>query len=405
MTPRTAQPRLAALLLVTGTTALSTDTYIAAMPSMESSLQTSAQVVQFTITAFIAGLAAGQLISGPVSDARGRRAIILGACLVFTVVSVLCALAPSGPLLVVERAIQGAAAGTAAAVGRAVVTDRYRGREAAALFGTLSAVGLLAPVLAPAIGGLLLTVGDWRIVFWFLAAVGVAMTVAAAVALPESLPPESRHPGGLLNLGRRSRDLLTDPRFAVPVLVQCLTVAGFFVYIGGSSFVLQQDLGLTQHGYTALFTVNAIAMVTTSVVFRLLVKRTGAVILRRWAVAMQTTAVIILFLATVLATGNHPPLVVVWAALALMTGGLGLYFPANSAIAQNAGRRFSGTASALSGGLPFLSGALTTPLTGALGSQTVLTMSVCMVVPFVMAALTAMTLRRFTLEPGDEPQP
>ncbi|MBL7252702.1 Bcr/CflA family efflux MFS transporter [Paractinoplanes lichenicola] len=401
LAPRTAQPRLAALLLVTGTAALSTDTYIAALPSMQASLQTSASVVQLTLTFFIAGMAVGQLLSGPVSDARGRRAIVLGACVVFTIMSILCAIAPTGGLLVAVRAVQGAAAGVATAVGRAVVTDIYRGREAAALFGTLSAVGLLAPVLAPAIGGVLLTFGDWRVVFWFLTLVGVAMTVAATVALPESLPPERRHPGGLANLLRRSRDLLTDPHFAVPVLVQCLTVAGFFVYIGGSSFVLQEDLGLSAREYTMLFTVNALTMVTTSVIFRLLVKRTGAVVLRRCAVVLQTAAVLVLFLITLLAAGHRPPLTVVWTALALMTAGLGLYFPSNAAIAQNAGRRFSGTASALSGGLPFLTGALTTPLTGALGSQTVMTMALCMATGFLLAAVVAALGRRYTVEPVD----
>ncbi|MEU4689048.1 multidrug effflux MFS transporter [Actinoplanes sp. NPDC023714] len=402
---RTREPKLVALILVTGTSTLATDTYIAALPEVQTSLHTTASVAQLTMTAFIAGMAAGQLVSGPVSDARGRRRIVVGACLVFAVMSALCAIAPTGWLLVAARAVQGVAAGTAVACGRAVVTDRYRGREAAALFGTLSAVSLLGPVLAPAIGGVLLTAGDWRIVFWFLAIVGLAMVAGSTVALPETLPAGRRHPGGLSQLANRSRELLTDPRFARPVLVQCLTTAGFFVYIGGSSFVLQEDLGLGQREYTLLFTVNAVAMVTTSITFRLLVKRVGAVVLRRVAVCLQTTAVLTLFLSTVLASDHRPPLAVIWGALAAMTAGLGMYLPSNSAIAQNAGRRLPGTASALGGGLPFLAGALTTPLTGAFGSQTVLVMASCMVVAFSLAACLAIASRRFTLEPGEEVAP
>jgi DHA1 family bicyclomycin/chloramphenicol resistance-like MFS transporter len=402
LSARTSEPKLIALILVTGTSTLATDTYIAALPEVQTSLHTTSSVAQLTMTAFIAGMAAGQLASGPVSDARGRRRMVIAACAVFAVMSVLCAIAPTGWLLVAARAIQGIAAGTAVAVGRAVVTDRYRGREAAAMFGTLSAVSLLGPVLAPAVGGVLLTFGDWRGVFWFLALVGLAMVLGTTLALPETLPATRRHPGGLAQLARRSRELLGDPRFARPVFVQCLTTAGFFVYIGGSSFVLQEDLGLSQHEYTLLFTVNAIAMVTTSVTFRLLVKRVGAVILRRIAISLQTTAVLTLFVTTVLADGHRPPLAVVWVALAAMTAGLGMYLPSNGAIAQNAGRRFPGTASALGGGLPFLAGALTTPLTGVFGSQTVLVMSSCMVVAFSLAAALAVASRRFTLEPGDE---
>ena len=399
---RVDRPRMSALLLVTGTSALSTDAYIAALPPMQTSLRTTSSVAQLTMTAFIAGMAAGQLLSGPVSDARGRRRMILGACFVFTLRSVLCARAPSGWLLVLERAVQGAAAGTSVAVGRAVVTDSYRGRAAVAAFGTLSAVALVAPVVAPPIGAALLVIGDWRTIFWFLALVGVSMTVAAVVGLPETLPVQRRKPGGVVELGRRARNLLTDRHFASPVLVQCLTVAGFFVYIGSSSFVLQDDLGISRSTYTLVFTGNALAMVAASLVFRLLVMRFGAVRLRRIAIILQTSAVLVLFAATLLDSDHRPPLPVIWIALATMTAGLGMFLPANSAITQNAGRRLSGTASALGGGLPFMTGASTTPLTGAFGSQTVLMMATCMAVPFALAAVAAASLRRWTVEPGDE---
>jgi DHA1 family bicyclomycin/chloramphenicol resistance-like MFS transporter len=316
--------------------------------------------------------------------------------------SVLCALAPYGWLLIVERAVQGAAAGTSVALGRAVVTDSHRGRAAVVAFGTLSAVSLIAPVVAPPIGAALLVIGDWRTIFWFLALVGVSMTVAAALGLPETLPVQRRQPGGLAQLGRRAQTLLTDRHFAAPVLVQCLTAAGFFIYIGGSSFVLQDDLGISRRTYTVVFTTNALAMVAASLVFRLVVMRFGAVRLRRVAIIMQTSAVLALFAATVLDADHRPPLVVVWVALATMTAGLGVFLPANSAITQNAGRRLPGTASALGGGLPFMTGACTTPLTGALGSQTVLMMVTGMAVPFTLAAVAAISLRRWTVEPGDD---
>ncbi len=396
---KSSEPSLIALLLVTGTSALSTDTYVSALPAMRSSLHTTSAITQLTMTACIGGMAIGQLISGPVSDARGRRTMVLLGCAMYVAMSVLCATAQTGWLLVSERFVQGLAGGACVAVGRAVVNDCYRGARAAALFGTLSAVGLIAPVIAPAIGSGLLSVGDWRVVFWFLAAVGVLMLAAAAIGLPETLPPARRHAGGLGAFGQRTRSLLSDRHFVTPVLIQCLTTAGFFVYIGGSSFVLQQGLGVSQRGYATLFAVNALTMVTASVVFRSLVLRRGPVRLRWWAVAIQTTAVTALFVVVLFAPDNRPPLWLVWGALAGMTCGLGLYLPANAAIAQNAGRRFSGTASSLGGGLPFLAGAATTPLTGALGSQTVLTMASCMVVPFLAAA--AIWCRHATLDPMD----
>ena len=255
--PRVSAPSFVALMLITGTTALSTDTYIAALPQVQRTLGTSSSVAQLTMTACIAGMAIGQLATGPVSDARGRRSLILLATLTFAATSVLCALAFSGWELITARAVQGIACGAAAAVGRAVVTDTWAGREAAAKFGSLSAIGLIAPVIGPVIGGALLTVGTWRTIFWFLALVGLAMTAGAVAGLPETLPPPRRHPGGLGRLYSRARQLMTDRAFATPVLVQCLTTGGFFIYIGGSSFVLQQGLGISQGLYSVVFAVNA----------------------------------------------------------------------------------------------------------------------------------------------------
>jgi DHA1 family bicyclomycin/chloramphenicol resistance-like MFS transporter len=383
------RPSTLALVLVTGTGALSTDTYIAALPALAASLATSDAAAQLTMTACIAGMAIGQLVIGPISDAHGRRRLIIASTIAFTLLSVVCAVSQSATVMIVARLLQGFACGAGVAVGRAVVNDTYVGRRAAAMFGTLTAVGLIAPVVGPAIGGVLLAVGDWRLVFWFLAAIGVAMTVAAVVGLPETLPPDQRHPGGLRNLRVRSAELLRDRDFRTPVVVQCLTFAGFLVYIGGSSMVLQADLGMSPGDYAQLFTVNALAMVAASIAYRMLVMRVGPHRLRTIALILQTTAVLGLFAVTMASLPGRPPLVLVWTCLALMTAGLGLYLPANSSIIQEAGRRYAGAAAALGGGLPFLCGALTTPLTGLIGVQTVPVMVSGMAFFFAAAGVVA----------------
>jgi DHA1 family bicyclomycin/chloramphenicol resistance-like MFS transporter len=234
------------------------------------------------VTAFVVGLAVGQLVAGPVSDSTGRRWPVVGGAVAFAVLSLVCALAPGAGVLVAARLAQGLVAGAAVAVGRAVVADRYEGDAAARRYGTLAGITLIAPVLAPAVGGLLLGVGSWRTVFAFLTALGVAMTAAALLGVPETLPREHRQASGLRSLGARTADLLTDRAFLSPVAVQCLATAGFFVYIGGSSFVLQSQLGIGPGLYSAVFATDAAAMVTASWVFRALVVRRGAVALR-WA--------------------------------------------------------------------------------------------------------------------------
>lgn len=395
------RPWLVALVLVTGVGPLATDTYIAALPQVRSTLGTTATVAQLTMTFFIAGMAVGQLISGPVSDSRGRRAMILASSTTFALASLLCAVAPTGLLLVAGRAAQGLVAGVGVSVGRAVVSDRYVGARAAAAYGTLASASLVGPVVAPAVGGVLLTVGDWRTIFLFLGVVGVAMTTLAFLGIPETLPPERRQASGLREVAERMRDLMTDRVFVAPVVVQCLVVAGFFVYIGGSSIVLQTQLGISEREYTALFATNALAMVLASIAFRLLVVRTGAAVLRRAAMTVATLGGVALLAACLLAPDHVPPLPLVWAPLAVMLGGLGMFLPASTSITQAAGRRSAGTAAALGGGIPFFSGALTTPLTGLLGSQTVLTMATCTVGFYALAVAAAWRFRRLT--PDDRP--
>ncbi|MGJ6979571.1 hypothetical protein ACSDQ9_03440 [Aestuariimicrobium soli] len=175
--------------------------------------------------------------------------------------------------------------------------------------------------------------------------------------------------------------------------MQALTTGGFFVYIGGSSFVLQNGLQISQAQYATVFGVNAAAMMASSVVHRLFVMRTGPAPLRRIAMIVQTTSVVALVVVC-LVTDRRPLLLPVWICLAGMTTGLGTYLPANSALAQLAGRRYGGTASAIGGGIHFLVGAAFTPLTGLLGTDSVLVMGVAMAVMFLTAGAVAIVRRQ-----------
>jgi DHA1 family bicyclomycin/chloramphenicol resistance-like MFS transporter len=382
-TPASRLPALWALVLVTGVGPLATDSYVAALPELRRSLETTAAVAQLTLTGFIVGIALGQLALGPVSDGRGRRGLLLVCASVFAVSSLACALAPTGPVLVLVRVVQGVVAGGGVAIGRAVVSDRYEGAAAAARYGTLASITFLGPVVAPALGGLVLTVGTWRTVFACLAVVGAVMVVAVVVGIPETLPPDRRHPGGLAHTLGRVGDLLGDAGFTRHVVVQCLATAGFFTYIGGSSFVLETAYGIGQSAYALLFATNAAAMAVTSALFRLLVHRAGSPLLRTIGVLTSTTAAAALLLVALVDRDASWPVAVPWALLCAVVGGMGLSIPATTALAQQAGRRAGGTAAALTGGLTFLVGASVTPLTGILGYDSLLPMALLMTGFFV----------------------
>jgi len=394
-TTRTPVPILftVALVLVTGVGPLAVDTYVAALPELRHSLHTSAAVAQLTLTAFIIGIAAGQITFGPISDGRGRRGLLLGGAIAFAVTSAVCAIAPTGPLLVLARLAQGLAAGSGVAVGRAVIGDLYQGEEAAKRYGTLAAITFLGPVIAPAIGGAILTVGTWRTVFAALTGFGVLMVAAVWFALPETLPPAARHGGGLRNTAARMADLVRDWLFMRHVAVQCLATAGFFTYIGGSSFVLETVYGISQTRYSTIFATNAAAMAVSSLLFRLVVARTGAARLRLGGLVLVTIAALGLVVTGLIERQALPPLALPWALLCCVTFGMGLVIPATTALSQQAGDRARGTASALQGGFSFFIGALVTPLTGIVGYTSMLPMALLMAGFFVASLTLALVVR------------
>lgn len=385
--PRSRVPALWALVVVTGVGPLATDSYVAALPELRQSLGTTAAVAQLTLTAFIIGIALGQLTIGPVSDGRGRRGLLVGGTVVFTLASVACTVAPTGPVLVAARLVQGVAAGGGVAIGRAVVSDRYEGTAAAARYGTLASIVFLGPVVAPALGGLVLAVGTWRTVFAVIAAFGLVMVAAAVLAVPETLPPGARHAGGLRSTLRRMADLLGDSRFTKHVVVQCLATAGFFTYIGGSSFVLETAYGISQSTYAVVFATNAAAMAAASSLFRVLVPRAGAARLRTVGLLASTAAAAGVLVVAVVDRDESVPLALPWVLLAVVVAGMGWCIPGTTALSQQAGRRSGGTASALTGGLTFLVGALVTPLTGFVGYRSLLPMALLMT-GFLVAAST-----------------
>ena len=162
-------------LLLGGFTAfgpLSMDLYLPAFPLLADDLGTTAAAVQLTLTADVIGIVVGQLVLGPLSDAHGRRRILLGSTLVCAVASLLCALSTSAALLVLWRFVQGASGGGGIVLARAIAADIASGAEAARLFSLFMTVSSVAPILAPVLGGLILAwTGAWQPMFYLLAAV------------------------------------------------------------------------------------------------------------------------------------------------------------------------------------------------------------------------------------------
>lgn len=353
--------------IVVGISPFATDMYIPALPAIARDLGATTAEVQLSLTAFLVAFAVGQIVIGPISDGRGRRRILLGGTVLFALASIACAVAPDAATLVVARVVQGLGGAAGSVAARAMVGDSTTGLARSRLFATLAAINAVGPVVAPLVGGVVLSVSSWRATFVVLAVLGAALTWAAARRLPETLFDPEPGAGSLLASLRRMGTLLAMARFRWYLVTGCAATIGFFSYIATSSFVFQEQYGFGEGLYTLVFASNASCMIASTLLFRRLVGRFAEDHL--FTVGLVTCAVGSALVLAGALSGVGPALI--WPALALVTAGWGWVIPGSITLTQALGHRAPGTAAALAGGLQFGLGGAATPLAGALGGTAV----------------------------------
>jgi DHA1 family bicyclomycin/chloramphenicol resistance-like MFS transporter len=335
---------------------LSLDLYLPGLPDMARDLDASASAGQLTLTACLVGLAAGQLLAGPISDARGRRGPLLIGLGMYVIASGLCALSPSVVLLILVRFLQGLAGAAGIVIARAIVRDLYAGIEAARMFATLLLVNGLAPIVAPILGGQLLHVTDWRGVFVVLSAIGWLLLVWAWRGVGET--NRDPHGGGLAATRASFAVLLRDPAFVGIVLSAGLAFGAMFAYIAGSPFVLEERYGVTPQGFSVIFACNGLGIMAASRMSRVLVDRVGPARLFTAGVVQSMTGGIALLLVHLAGGG-------LWALLPclfVVVSAIGLVVPNGTALAMDRHPERSGAASGFVGLAQFAIGALAAPL-------------------------------------------
>ncbi|WP_429798325.1 multidrug effflux MFS transporter [Brachybacterium kimchii] len=386
------------LLLLTTFGPISMDLYLPALPALTRELGAHTSIAQLTVTACLIGLAAGQLVSGPISDQFGRRLILLVGVIAYIVMSVLCAVSPSVEVLIAVRFVQGLAGGVGIVIAQAAGRDVFDGKELIRFYGRLAVTGSMAAIVGPMLGGLLTSVVDWRGLFVFLAVLGALILVAVLVMFRETLPVERRTSGGFAQTARDYRTLFGDRVFVGAVLNQGFMYAAVFAYLAGSTFVLQDIYGLSPQRYAACFALNNVGGVIAGWL--------GGRLSERWSVVGALVIGIVVgglgALGLLVAGLVHVPVGVVIAALFFLAFGVLVSGPPATTLALAEYPQMAGTAGSVLGTVRFGFGGVAAPLVGLAGSLSILPLGLVTTGAVLLAGASCLMLIGRTRLPQEE---
>lgn len=384
-----APPALTLLLgILVGLTALGTDAWLPALPVAADALGAPVVEMQLTVTTYFLGLAAGQLLWGPLSDRLGRRPVLMAGLGLALAASIAAMFAASAPALIWLRLAQGFGMSAGPVVARTVARDLYAHEQAAHLLARMTLVFSIIPIAAPLAGGLLVSIAGWQAVFALLAVVAALLIFRVATGLAETAPAEraSMHPA---HIARTFAAILAEPRFRAPFAVMLCAQAGIFAFVANSSFTLMRGMGVTPPAYATLFALVMLGQITGAWTSSRLVVRLGIARLLRAGTALAAVAGVA---AAGLAWAGlaHPAAVVV--PFMFFLGACALILPSATAAALTPFPKSAGTASSLMGATQFVLGAAVATLLGALYDGSARPMATLTAV----AGLAAFGLERWT---------
>ncbi|WP_099355219.1 Bcr/CflA family multidrug efflux MFS transporter [Fredinandcohnia onubensis] len=366
------------------------DMYLPSFPTIVEDYETTASLVQVSLTTCLLGLGLGQLIIGPMSDVQGRRKPLLIFLIMYLIASVICAFAPSIYLFIVGRFLQGFAAAGGLVISRAIVRDIYSGRELTKFFSLLMLVGNLGPIVAPIVGGGVLSITDWNGVFIVLAVVGFVLFLVISFNLEESLPVEKRVPSNLTQVLSNFGSLFKDREFLGYALTQGFIIAGIFAYVSGIPFVYQNIYGVSPQVFSLLFGVNGLALIIgTQSVGRLsdiIPEKTFL----KFGLFLSASAGTCLLIALLL----EASLLAVAIPIFFLVCSIGMISTTSFALAIESQGHIAGSASALLGLLPFVLGSITSPLVGVAGEHSAIPMGVVILSTSLLALFSYFGLVR-----------
>ncbi len=377
---------LGALFIAIGPIAMGL--YTPAMAEVVSAYDTTNALVKMTLTLYFAGFATAQLIAGPLSDALGRRPVIIGFMMIFVAASLLALIAPTIETLIAARFVQGIGASAGVAISRALVRDMFEGDESSRIMNLMGIILAMAPALAPTIGGVLVTHTGWRSVFAMMMLLGAAVIALTVWGLRETVTPD-RSRLNLRHLGRSYLTLVANRHFMTASLTIAGTIGAIYAQATILPFILMQRLGLSPTEFGIGMLMQSGSFLVSSLTLRQLMKHHSAYRLVTPGLALVALGSGLILTLLV----GEPTFLRVMVPVAFYTFGIAFVMPAMSTAALAPFPHIAGAASSLMGFMQMGAGLLVGSL-AALFHDQVIALAILIPIMGVVACLSYIIYRR-----------
>ena len=338
------------------------DMYLASMPQMSTDLKVSYAATQWTLTIFLMTMGLGQLIFGPLSDAYGRRKPLILGIVTYMIAAWMASVATSLEWLITARLFQGLGAATAIVVVMSMVRDVAEEQQAAQLYALLNSIVALGPIIAPAIGGVIGAHYGWQGIMLFLAGLGTLVMINSVFNIPETLQTYQRERIALKSIFLVYINILKQRFFLLQLLALSAVFFFLFAYIGGSSFIYQNNYGLSVEQFGLVFGLTSISLIVGASLSAYLVKKIPLSKLAYLGAFCMSIAGFVCLIAEFFSFG----LLGIVSGIACALLGLGILEATIMALAMNSQAQNLGASAALLGAIPMVLASIATPIAGVL---------------------------------------
>lgn len=347
--------------------ALSIDMFLPGLPEIKNDFHTTTSNAQLTLSLFMIGLALGNLFAGPISDATGRKKPLWISMFIYTLASLGIVFVTNIEVMIALRFIQGVTGGAASVISRAIASDMYKGKELTKFLSLLMLVNGVAPVIAPAIGGIILSFAVWRMVFIILTVFGILMVIGSLTKVPESLQEDEKDSNGIKEMFKNFKHLLATPKFVLPMLIQGFSFIMLFTYISASPFIIQKIYGMSALQFSIMFAAIGITLIISSQLVGVLVDQIERRQLLKIVTYIQVLGVVIVAMTLL----NHLSFWILVIGFIVLVAPVTAVASLGFSIAMDESTKGRGSASSLLGLVQFLLGGLMSSLVNVMGEHNV----------------------------------